>query len=184
MFCSIFREVGYASKFRRCYDRRTEGNVAASLAEIRDRAQQLRHRLGPRFCGSRLRIARTCSRATPAVLASSRCPYSFAAWHPGVYSLGAFLVSAVFDLRLGVVAEIKLLLPAIGVLPDTPHPGPREHAGARLVRSRYSPVEKFGLWMEVIIGERLRVGLHPIDDTGAPVSRSKRISAARPGREL
>jgi hypothetical protein len=37
--------------------------------------------------------------------------------------LGAFIVSAAFDLRLGVVAEIELLLPAIGRFADTSHPG-------------------------------------------------------------
>jgi hypothetical protein len=58
--------------------------------------------------------------------------------------LGAFLVSAVFDLRLGVVAEIELLLPAIGLFPDTPHPGHVNTPALGWPALAVVPVEKLG----------------------------------------
>ena len=106
---------------RACHDGCTEGALPQARPRLEIARSGFAIVLG-RGCASRLGIARSCSRATPAVLANSRRSYTFAAGHMRVYQLGTLLVSAVFDLRLGVVAEIELLLPAIGLFPDTPHP--------------------------------------------------------------
>ena len=62
--------------------------------------------------------------------------------------MGAFIVSAVFDLRLVLVAEIELLLPAIGLFPDTPHLGHVNMPALGWLAVGVFPVEKFGFWMK------------------------------------
>src|SRR5690348_11748812 len=77
--------------------------------------------------------------------------------------LGTFLIRAVFDLRLGVVPKIELLLPTIGLLSDMAHPSNMDVAAEGRSAIDIITVEKLGLRVKVVGREGFEVGFQVID---------------------